>query len=119
MLIDSSVWLEVFLKGPLSQTCKKLIQPSAKISCISYFEVYKKLKLHFSEQLALEALGGLGSYEQIALTSEIALLAADLAIEHKLAMTDSFILAQANHAKITLVTLDNDFSGLPGAQVIR
>jgi predicted nucleic acid-binding protein len=119
MLIDSSVWLEIFLKGALSISCKKLVRPEASISCISYFEVYKKLKLHFSEQLALEALGGLGNYTQIPLTSEIALLAADLAIEHKLAMADSFLLAQANHLKVPLITLDNDFSGVPGVQIIR
>lgn len=53
------------------------------------------------------------------LTSEIALTAADLSKEHKIGMADSIVLAHAQHVGGTLVTLDNDFSGMPGARVIR
>jgi toxin FitB len=53
------------------------------------------------------------------LTQEVALSAADLSIAHKLPMADSFVLAHAQRASATLVTLDDDFAGLPGATVLR
>ena len=119
MLIDSSVWLEVFLDGKLSATCRQAIKPESHVPTLAYFEVYKKLKLQFSESKALEAMGALSKYQQADLTHEMGLLAADLSIEHKLGMADSLVLAQAKHLNLSLITLDNDYAGIPGVKILR
>lgn len=122
MLIDSSVWLEIFLDGRLKEICRKaVLQATANVtvSTLTYFEVYRKLCQKFSESKALEAVGALNAYPQIGVDQEIALTAADLSIEHKLGMADSLLLAQARQLKAPLVTLDNDFAGIEGVRVLR
>jgi predicted nucleic acid-binding protein len=119
MLIDSSVWLEIFLGGKHKDSCEKMLNSKSVVSVLSYYEVYKKLKLIFSEQIALEAVGSLSSYQRVEVTQEILLHAADIAIEYDLAMADSILLAQAKTYNWILLTLDNDFSKVPGVQVIR
>jgi hypothetical protein len=81
MLVDSSIWLEIFLGGDLKNLCKKVLNSESSVSVLSYLEVYKKLKLKFSEQAALEAIGSLGQYPCIEINQEVALLAGDLATE--------------------------------------
>ncbi|MEW6055426.1 MAG: PIN domain-containing protein [Bdellovibrionota bacterium] len=49
----------------------------------------------------------------------MALYAADLSIEFELAMADSLILAFAKEAGVSLLTLDNDFAGIPNVVVVR
>ncbi len=83
------------------------------------FEVYRKIKDKVSEDLALEAVATLSQHQLIPLDREIALLAADLSLEHQLAMADSLVLASAHFFAEPLLTLDNDFADLPGAVVIR
>jgi PIN domain. len=50
----------------------------------------------------------------IPLTEEIALVAADLSLEHKLAMADAIVLATARLHDAEVITSDADFSGIPG-----
>jgi predicted nucleic acid-binding protein len=119
MVIDSSVWLEIFLGGKRKNSCEKILSSESLVSVLSYYEIYKKLKLLLSEQLALETIGSLSHYSRVEITQEILLQAADLSIEYNLAMADSILLAQARVCNGVLLTLDNDFSGIPGVQVIR
>ncbi|MBI3555383.1 MAG: PIN domain-containing protein [Deltaproteobacteria bacterium] len=53
------------------------------------------------------------------LNRDIALTAADLSVQLRLATADSVVLAHAHTAGATLVTLDNDFAGVTGARVLR
>ncbi|MGZ3709608.1 MAG: PIN domain-containing protein [Bdellovibrionota bacterium] len=117
--MDSSVWLEIFLEGKLREISRKSIGRDAVVSTVTYFEVYRKLKQRFSESRALEAMGALSPYRQLDVTQDIALSAADLSIEYGLGMADSLVLAQARYLGVPLLTLDNDFSKIPGARVLR
>jgi predicted nucleic acid-binding protein len=119
MLVDSSIWLEIFLDGRLSEACRKAVTRDSVVSTLTYYEIYRKLCQKFSEPKALEAIGALSRYPQIGIDQEVALTAADLSIEHKLGMADSLLLAQARQLKTTLLTLDNDFAGIPGIKVLR
>jgi predicted nucleic acid-binding protein len=47
------------------------------------------------------------------LTTTVALTAADLSLEHRLAMADSLIYATAVLHQVEVVTSDPDFLGLP------
>lgn len=119
-LLDSSCWIEFLADGPKARTVaaylkrpEDLIVPS-----IIIYEVYKKIKLSKGEELASLAAAHLSKAEVSPLTESIALLAADLCIEHKLAMADAVILATARSHEAEIVTLDADFKGLPGAVVL-
>ena len=54
----------------------------------------------------------------VPLNTEIALLAADLTLSHKLAFADAVIYASARKYQTELVTSDDHFKGLPGVTYI-
>jgi predicted nucleic acid-binding protein len=53
----------------------------------------------------------------VELDQYLALTAADVSIEHGLAMADAIVYATAGAKGADLVTADSDFEGLPGASV--
>lgn len=120
-VLDSSVWIEILGGGPLAKACEKELQASTSVlvPTLVLFEVYRKVLSLVSEDQALSAVAVLSQHEVVDLSREVALTAGDLSIAHGLAMADSFVLAHAHLANATLVTLDNDFAGLPGAKVLR
>jgi predicted nucleic acid-binding protein len=121
IVLDSSAWIEILGLGPLSKACQKELTSASEVivPTVVFFEVYRKIASSLSEDQALSATAILSQYAVSDLTKDIALTAADLSREHKLAMADSLVLAHATVATATLVTLDNDFSGLPSARVLR
>ncbi len=121
MVVDSSVWLEIFSDGPHCRRCEFELarQKSIRVPSLVIYEVYRKLRQHGTEEEALEVVAFLRKHEVLDLTSGIALAAADISLHYKLPMADSIVLAHATTLEDTLLTLDNDFSGLPQAKVIR
>jgi predicted nucleic acid-binding protein len=55
----------------------------------------------------------------VPLNSTIALTAADLGLEHGLAMADSIVYATAVVNDVELTTSDRDFSALPGVEYLE
>lgn len=121
MVVDSSVWIEIFSDGPLCRRCESELakHEHIRVPALVIFEVYRKLRQHASEEEALEVAAFLRKHDVLDLDSDIALAAADLSLQHKLPMADSIVLAHATTLSEQLLTLDNDFSGIPGAKVIR
>ncbi len=119
ILLDSSGWLELFTNGPLADRFEHHLQRSRTwvMSSINLFEVYKKIARH-SEDDALRAIAVMRQGTLIPVDERVSLEAADLALQHGLAMADSLILATAQIANATLVTKDRDFQKLPGCLVI-
>ena len=72
-----------------------------------------------SEDQALSAIAFMSQHKVVDLTREVSLAAADLSIARKLYMADSLVLAHAQLENATLVTLDNDFVGLPNTKILR
>lgn len=116
ILIDSSGWVEFFTDGPLADAyAEKLRNLSAILTpVIVLYEVYKRLKRDLTEDDALIAVSAMQGTQVIPITSEIALTAADLSLEHGLAMADSLVLATASLHHAELVTSDRDFEGIDG-----
>lgn len=83
------------------------------------YEVYKKIKRERSEEEALVAAAQIEKTRIVALTSTIALTAADLGLEHGLAMADSIVYSTALLNDAELVTSDKDFAKLPGVTFLR
>ena len=118
--MDTSVLLEIFTDGPLRRVCEKAIEKQKlAVSSLAIFELYRKLKSKLEEHEALSAIAWIQSHSVENVTCEIALLAADLSIEYKLATVDSIMLAHARLNSAHLLTLDNDFSGVAGVKILR
>lgn len=120
ILLDSSVWIEILGVGPLAELAEKELRASTiVVPTVVLFEVYKKISIAVSEEQGLSVVALLSQYTVVDLTHEVSLTAADLSRQYKLGMADSFVLAHSHHADAPLVTLDNDFSRVPGVKVIR
>lgn len=119
IVIDSSGWIEFFADGPRAdEFASRLRQPSAVITpTVAIYEVYKWIKRERSEEEALEAVATMKKTKVLGLTEEVALTAADLSLEHGLAIADSMMLAFARENDAELVTTDSGFDGLAGVTV--
>jgi predicted nucleic acid-binding protein len=118
-IIDSCGWLEYFLGGPLGPTFRAHVQQDdVMVPTVVLFEVYKVIKRDVSERKAEEAIVQMKTRRCVPLTDDVALLAADLALEHRLAMGDAFVLASAQVHDATLITSDFHFADMPGVEYL-
>ena len=115
-VVDSSGWLEFVADGPLAgkfaphlETLNEVVTPSVVV-----YEVYQWIQRERSEQEALIVVAQLEKTRIVPLTTTVALTAADLSLEHGLAMADSIVYATALLNNAELVTSDKDFVTLPG-----
>ena len=119
IVIDSSGWIEFFADGlHAGEFANRLRQPAAVITpTVAMYEVYKWIKRERSEEEALDAVATMKKTTVVDLTEEVALTAADLSLEHGLAMADSMMLAFARENNAAFVTTDSGFEGIDGATV--
>lgn len=115
IVVDSSGWVEFFTDGPLTDAYAGKLRnlPSVLTPVVVLYEVYKRLKRELSEHDAVVAVSAMQRTRIVPITSELALTAADLSLEHHLAMADAMILA-AGLYRAELVTSDRDFESIPG-----
>lgn len=116
IVVDSSGWLEFLTDGPLAEEyAKRLRQPSAVVTpTIILYEVYKHAKRLRGEDGGIEAVAAMQKTVVVPLNDDLALVAADLSLEHKLPMADAIILATARLFEAEVVTSDADFEHVPG-----
>jgi predicted nucleic acid-binding protein len=124
ILIDSSGWIEYFSNGRLCGAFSEYIESANPANTISspiiIYEVYKKLKTIFGEDMAIEVTAHIQSYTTIIeLDQNVALKAADLSLERKISMADSFILATSILTSSKVVTSDEHFKGMEEAIYIN
>ncbi len=119
-IVDSSGWLEYFAEGenasffaPVIEDTEHLIVP---VICL--FEVFKRLMVQRGENAALVHISDMHQGQIADLTSSIALQAAKLSADFKIAMADSIILATAHAYDATLWTQDDDFEVIEGVKFI-
>jgi predicted nucleic acid-binding protein len=120
-VVDSSGWLEYFSQGknlafftPTIQDLENLLVPG-----ICFYEVFKKILMENGEEMALQAVGVMSYGREVAVERAIAMEAAQISIDLKLAMADSLILAAARLKEAILWTQDAHFKGLPGVKYIE
>lgn len=87
----------------------EIVTPSVVI-----YEVYKVLKRDESEEDALRAAAQMMKTNVVPLTATLALEAADLSLEHGLAMADAIVYATGRSQRAEIVTTDADLGRLPG-----
>ena len=119
IVIDSSGWIEFFADGPHAEEfATRLRQPAQVLTpTVAIYEVYKWIKRERSENEAIEAVATMKKTRVVDLTEEIALVAADLSLEHSLPMADSMMLAFARSNDAELITTDAGFEKIEGVTV--
>lgn len=88
------------------------------VPALVLYEVYRFLLKSGEEAQAILLLAHLKRGDVRAVDEEIAQLAAELSLKHRLGTADSVILATARICAAKLVTLDNDFRGIQGCEVL-
>ena len=120
-VVDSSGWVEYFVNGPNAgffaspiRDIENLIVPT-----ICLYEVFKRVLLEYGEDKALETIGEMLSGIVIDLHRDIAIHAAQISLESKLAMADSIILATARANDAILWTQDEHFKDLDNVKYVE
>ncbi|MGD0752579.1 MAG: type II toxin-antitoxin system VapC family toxin [Anaerolineales bacterium] len=120
-VVDSSGWVEYFTKGetaeffiPPIQDLENLLVPS-----ICIYEVFKRLIKDMGDESALQAVGIMSYGREVGLDRKIAIDAAQISLDLKLAMADSIILATARTHAATLWTQDAHFKDIKGVKYIE
>ncbi len=116
ILVDTCGWVEWLTDGVLAERYAPFMaRPSELlVPTTVHYELYKWVKREFGEAAAQEAIA-LADDSMIApLTQEIALMAGDITLRHKLAFADAVIYASAQKYQAELVTSDDHFDGMPG-----
>jgi predicted nucleic acid-binding protein len=119
ILVDSSGWLEYFTDGPLADDFAPYLERLEEVvtPTIVIFEVFRVIRRHRSEEEAMEAVAQMQKTSVVDLDQPLALSAADISIEHGLAMADAIVYATALSNGIRMVTTDTDFEGLSDVTV--
>ena len=114
-VVDSSGWLEYFGDDSNAQFFAPAIEAvdDLLVPTISILEVFKRVTQQRGHDDALQAVAAMQQGTVVVLDPPVALLAAQLGLEHGLPLADSVILATARRFGATLWTQDSDFKGLP------
>jgi predicted nucleic acid-binding protein len=117
-LVDSSAWLEYFADGPNAGFFESPITRKSEliVPTVVIFEVCKRILQQRGEEEALRAVSALHGGTIIAISAELAVLAAGISYELKLPMADSLILATAQAHNAVIWTQDADFRDLPNVK---
>jgi predicted nucleic acid-binding protein len=114
-VIDTSVWIEWFTGSALDKKLCKHIpdKPFCIVPTIVQLELSKWLVREAGEEQADQVLAYTQKCVVVPLDTAIALLAADLHREHKLATANAIVYATAQYQRAELLTCDAHFKELP------
>jgi predicted nucleic acid-binding protein len=115
-VIDTSAWIVWLIGSALGARLGKQFpdKPQCIVPTILQLELSKWLVRELGEDPADQVIAYTQKCVVVPLDTSIALLAADLHREHKLATADAIVYATARHVDAELLTCDTHFEGLPG-----
>ena len=120
-VVDTSVWVEWLTGSALGKRLGQEIPDKAH--CIVPTIVQLELSKWLLRELGEEEADSVIAYTQkcviVSLDTTIALLAADLHREYKLATADAIVYATAKQQEAELLTCDAHFDKLPGVTYFR
>jgi len=120
-VVDSSGWLEYFTDGVNADAFQAVIDDDQQLltPTVCLYEVFKITLSRAGEDEALRVAGLMSFGQFIDFDREVALVAAPISTQYKLAMADSVIYAIAQMHNATLWTQDAHFKDLPGVRYIE
>lgn len=114
VLVDTCGWIEWMTDSGMADAyAPHLDSESLLVPTLVQHELYKWLCRETDTNTALAAIAATQQAKVVPLDTSLALLAADIAREHKLTMADAIIYATARQFQATLVTSDAHFESLP------
>lgn len=116
ILVDTCGWIEWLTDGALVNSFASYMKDPAEllVPTTVQYELYKWVKRESDENTALNTIALADESLVVPLSTEIALVAADLTLSLRLAFADAVIYASARKYNVELVTSDDHFDGLPG-----
>jgi predicted nucleic acid-binding protein len=118
-VVDTSAWIEWLTGSPLGKKLGKQLpdKPRCVVPTIVQLELSKWLVREVGEDQADQVIAYTQKCIVVPLDTSIALLAADLHREYKLATADAIVYATARRQGAELLTCDAHFQGLPGVSL--
>jgi len=113
-IVDSSCWLEYFAGSRVGDEVSSVIEDTDHllVPAIVVYEVFKKLILELDEDKALYAIAHMKQGHIVNLDTDLAIYAAKIGKDNKLAMADSIIYAITKKYNALLWTQDKHFKDL-------
>jgi predicted nucleic acid-binding protein len=120
-VIDTSVWIEWLIGSPLGKKLAREIPDKSEciVPTIVQLELAKWLTREVGEDQADQMIAYTQKCVVAPLDTRIALLAADLHRQYKLATADAVVYATAREFGAELLTCDAHFANLPGVVVVK
>ena len=120
-VIDTSVWIEWLVGNPLGKKLAREIPDKSEciVPTIVQLELAKWLAREVGEDQADQMIAYTQKCVVAPFDTRIALLAADLHRQYKLATADAVVYATAREFGADLLTCDAHFEKLPGVTVIK
>ena len=119
-VVDTSAWIEWLIGSALGKRLAR--QFPDKLQCVVPTLVQLELSKWLVRELGEDQADQVIAYTQkcvvVPMDTRIALLAADMHREHKLATADAIVYATARHMDAELLTCDAHFDGLPGVVLL-
>ncbi|BBF64379.1 type II toxin-antitoxin system VapC family toxin [Acidithiobacillus sp. 'AMD consortium'] len=114
-VVDTSAWIEWLADTALGKRLGKQFpdRPQCIVPTIVQLELSKWLVREVGEEQADQVIAYTQKCVVVPLDTAVALLAADLHREYKLATADAIVYATARRQGATLLTCDAHFDGLP------
>jgi predicted nucleic acid-binding protein len=115
VVVDTSAWVEWLIGSRLGEQLEPWMPRPAQciVPTIVQLELSKWLLREMGEDQADEVLAYTQICQVVPLDTTMALLAAQLHREHKLATADAIVYATAQHLGAQLLTCDAHFAHLP------
>ena len=119
-VVDTSAWVEWLAGTALGAQVAEHFpdRPQWIVPPLVQFELSKWLLREVGEEEADQVIAFSQKCVVVSLDTRIALLAAELHREYKLATADAIVYATARHQGADLLTCDAHFEGLPGATLL-
>lgn len=117
-LVDSSAWLAYFAGERNAGFFAEAIEDSELllVPTVCLYEVFRVILRERGEEEAFQAIAAMQAGTVVDLTPELALEAAALGLELKLAFADAVIYAVAQRHEAVVWTQDEHFAGLAGVK---
>ncbi len=120
-VVDTSIWIEWLIGGPLKKTLIKEFpdQTQCVVPTIVQLELAKWLAREVGEDQADQVIAFTQKCIVAPLDTRIALTAADLHRQYRLATADAVVYATALEHGADLLTCDAHFEKFPGVLFVR
>ncbi|MGE4239094.1 type II toxin-antitoxin system VapC family toxin [Ramlibacter sp.] len=119
-VVDTSAWIEWLTGSATGEALGKHFPAMTEciVPTIVQLELAKWLARETSEEHVDQVIAYTQKCTVVNLDTSIALLAADLHREHKLATADAIVYATARQKQAELLTCDAHFNGLPQVVIV-